>query len=73
MEPSAADFVFASPPRGITAAAVAERLRDGVILVRRLALPVLDEAFRFTVGDGQATDRVLAVVSSLNGSTLSGT
>ena len=31
------------------------------------ALPGLDGALRITVGDGQATDRVLAVISSLNG------
>ncbi len=67
VEPSAANFVFASPPRGITAAAVAERLRDARILVRHFALPGLDGALRITVGDGQATDRVLAVISSLNG------
>jgi histidinol-phosphate aminotransferase len=67
VEPSAANFVFASPPRGITAATVAERLRNARILVRHFALPGLDGALRITVGDGQATDRVLAVISSLNG------
>jgi histidinol-phosphate aminotransferase len=73
VEPSEANFVFASPPRGLTAAAVAARLRDARILVRHFALPALDEALRITVGDREATDRVLAVISSLNGKTLSGT
>jgi histidinol-phosphate aminotransferase len=73
VEPSEANFVFASPPRGMTAAGVATRLRDARILVRHFALTGLDGALRITVGDVQATDRVLAVISSLNGKTLSGT
>ncbi|HVC41116.1 MAG TPA: histidinol-phosphate transaminase [Candidatus Saccharimonadales bacterium] len=73
VEPSQANFVFVSPPKGITAEAVAARLRDARILVRRFTLPGLDSALRITVGDREATDRVLAVISSLNGSTASGT
>ena len=67
VEPSQANFVFASPPDGIRAATVAARLRAARILVRHFTLPGLDAALRITVGDGPATDRVLAVISSLDG------
>jgi histidinol-phosphate aminotransferase len=71
--PSQANFVFATPPPGITAAAVATRLREERILVRHFTLPGLDAALRITVGDARATDRVLAVLSGLNGEILGGT
>jgi histidinol-phosphate aminotransferase len=71
--PSHANFVFASPPAGITAAVVASRLRDERILVRHFTLPGLDGALRITVGDGAATDRVLAAISDLDGPIQSGT
>ena len=65
--------IFASPPEGITAAAAAASLREARILVRRFTLPGLEGALRITVGDRTATDRVLAVITALNGKTLSGT
>ncbi len=71
--PSQANFVFASPPPGNTAGAVAQRLRDHRILVRHFALAGLDGALRITVGDGPATDRLLAVISGLDGSNVGGT
>jgi histidinol-phosphate aminotransferase len=71
--PSHANFVFASPPSGVRAARVAARLRESRILVRHFSLPGLDEALRITVGDGPATDRVLAAISVLDGEALSGT
>jgi histidinol-phosphate aminotransferase len=71
--PSHANFVFASPPTEMSAAGVAARLRESRILVRHFALPGLNEALRITVGDGPATDRVLAVISGLDGKALSGT
>jgi histidinol-phosphate aminotransferase len=64
---SQANFVFASPPSGITAAAVASRLRDDRILVRHFSAPGLTGALRITVGDGAATDRLLAAISVLDG------
>ena len=67
VEPSAANFVFASPPPGTTAAAVAARLRDARILVRHFTSPGLDAFLRITVGDARATDRVLAAISALDG------
>ena len=67
VEPSQANFVLASPPEGVTAAAAAARLREARILVRRFTLPGLEGALRITVGDRPATDRVLAVISALNG------
>ena len=70
---SHANFVFASPPPGITAAAIATRLRDARILVRHFAVPGLDGALRITVGDAEATDRVLAAISDLDGSILTRT
>jgi histidinol-phosphate aminotransferase len=73
VEPSHANFVLAWPPPGITATTVAARLRDERILVRHFSLPALDGALRITVGDAPATDRVLAVVSGLDGPILSGT
>ena len=71
--PSHANFVFASPPPGITAAGAATRLRDERILVRHFAVPDLDGALRITVGDAAATDRLLAAISDLDGSNLSRT
>jgi histidinol-phosphate aminotransferase len=67
VEPSAANFVFASPPPRTTAAAVATRLREARILVRHFTVPGLDEFLRITVGDARATDRVLAAISALDG------
>jgi histidinol-phosphate aminotransferase len=67
VEPSQANFVFASPPEGVTAAAAAARLREARILVRRFTLPGLEGALRITVGDRTATDRVLAVIAAFNG------
>jgi histidinol-phosphate aminotransferase len=64
---SHANFVFTSPPAGITAAAVAAHLRRERILVRHFTNPGLEGALRITVGDGPATDRLLAVISALNG------
>ena len=71
--PSHANFVFASPPPGITAAGAATRLRDERILVRHFSLPGLDGALRITVGDGAATDRLLAAITRLGGPIMSGT
>jgi histidinol-phosphate aminotransferase len=67
VEPSQANFVFASPPPGTTAAAIATRLREARILVRHFTAPGLDQFLRITVGDARATDRVLAAVSALDG------
>jgi histidinol-phosphate aminotransferase len=67
VEPSAANFVFASPPPATTAAAVATRLREARILVRHFTVPGLDEFLRISVGDARATDRVLAADSALDG------
>jgi histidinol-phosphate aminotransferase len=63
--PSHANFVLASPPQGVSAAGVAERLRESHILVRHFTIPGLDESLRITVGDGPATDRLLAAISGL--------
>jgi histidinol-phosphate aminotransferase len=67
VEPSYANFVFASPAPGISAAAVAARFREEKILVRHFTAPGLERFLRITVGDARATDRVLAVVAALNG------
>jgi histidinol-phosphate aminotransferase len=67
VEPSHANFVFASPPTGITAVAAAARLRAERILVRHFNVPGLDGALRITVGDRPATDRVLAVLDPSTG------
>ncbi len=63
--PSHANFVLVSPPQGMSAAGVAEQLRDSHILIRHFTTPGLDEALRITVGDGPATDRLLAAISGL--------
>jgi histidinol-phosphate aminotransferase len=63
--PSNANFVFASPPPGMRASAVAARLRESRILVRHFTIPGLDEALRITVGDGPATDRLLTAITGL--------
>jgi histidinol-phosphate aminotransferase len=63
--PSHANFVLASPPQGMSAAGVAERLRESHILIRHFTTPGLEEALRITVGDGPATDRLLAAISGL--------
>jgi histidinol-phosphate aminotransferase len=70
---SDANFVFASPPPGVSATAIATRLRDARILVRHFAIPGLDGALRITVGDAAATDRLLAAISDLDGSIASRT
>jgi histidinol-phosphate aminotransferase len=67
VEPSHANFVFTSPPTGITAAAAAARLRAERILVRHFTIAGLEGALRITVGDGPATDRLVAVIASLSG------
>jgi histidinol-phosphate aminotransferase len=64
---SQANFVFASPPPGTSAAAVAARLRASRILVRHFSRPGVDEALRISVGDGPATDRLLVAISGLTG------
>jgi histidinol-phosphate aminotransferase len=63
--PSHANFVFASPPPGLSAGETAARLRDSRILVRHFTVPGLDEALRITVGDTPATDRVLAAIGGI--------
>ncbi len=70
---SHANFVFATPPQGVTAVAVASRLRDAHILVRHFEVPGLDGGLRITVGDAAATDRLLAAIADLGGPILSGT
>lgn len=60
-----ANFVFASPPPGLSATTVAARLRESRILVRHFALPGLEEALRITVGDEPATDRLLAAIAGI--------
>jgi histidinol-phosphate aminotransferase len=71
--PSHANFVLATPPPGLSAAGVAARLRESRILVRHFGNAGLDGALRITVGDGPATDRLLAVISGLNGPAVTGT
>ena len=65
VEPSQANFVFARPPRGITASEVAQRLRADRILVRHFTAPRLDDWLRISVGDRSATDRLLASIAAL--------
>ncbi len=65
VEPSEANFVFARPPRGITASDVAERLRGERILVRHFSSPGLDDRLRISIGDRAATDRLLAAIARL--------
>jgi histidinol-phosphate aminotransferase len=73
VEPSHANFLFVSPPPGVSAAGVATRLREARILVRHFAIPGLENALRITVGDRPATDRLLAVMSGLGSADLGGT
>jgi histidinol-phosphate aminotransferase len=63
--PSHANFVFASPPPGLSAGTIAARLRESRILVRHFTRPGLDEALRITVGDTPATDRLLAGIGGI--------
>lgn len=65
--PSHANFLLASPPVGMSAGTVAARLRDSRILVRHFTSSGVDGALRITVGDGPATDRLLAAIGGLNG------
>jgi histidinol-phosphate aminotransferase len=67
VEPSQANFVFAVPPAGMSAADAAAKLRDAAILVRHFALPPLDAALRISVADGPSTDRLLAAIDALDG------
>jgi len=65
VEPSEANFVFARPPRGISASDVAARLRGQRILVRHFSASGLDDRLRISIGDRAATDRLLAAIAKL--------
>jgi histidinol-phosphate aminotransferase len=62
VEPSSANFILATPPSWTSAAKVAEHLRGRRILVRHFDVPALESRLRITIGDGDATDHVLAAI-----------
>jgi len=70
--PSAANFIFAKPPDGASAATVAARLRENRILVRHFETPALAAGLRITVGAPGDTDRLVAALDQQVGAVSGG-
>jgi len=64
MSPSAANFVFVKPPR-ISAAAVADALREQRILVRRYDLEPIAGWLRITIGTREQHERLLVALKEI--------
>jgi histidinol-phosphate aminotransferase len=62
--PSDANFVFARPPAGTSAAALFEKLRAENIFVRYFPGPLTGERLRITVGTDEQMDRLLAALDA---------
>ncbi|HVC03352.1 MAG TPA: histidinol-phosphate transaminase [Candidatus Acidoferrales bacterium] len=62
---SGANFILARPPLSTTAVDVGAHLRTERILVRHFDTSGLGDRLRISIGDGTATDRVLAAVASM--------
>ena len=60
--PSSANFVFAGPPEGITAAEVYDGLAEKHIYVRHFKVPGIDNFLRITVGTDEQVDTMLSEV-----------
>jgi len=65
ISPSAANFVFVKPPRGTSAAAVADALRERRILIRRYDLDPIAGWFRITIGTREQHERLLASLKEI--------
>jgi histidinol-phosphate aminotransferase len=63
--PSAANFVFAKPPAGHSAAAVADALRERRILIRRYDLDPIAGWFRITIGTRAQHERLLDTLKEI--------
>ena len=60
---SHANFVFAAPPPPVRAADVAASLREQRILVRHFAHAGIDDRLRISIGDHDATERLLTAIA----------
>lgn len=60
--PSAANFVFAKPPK-MAAVDVAQKLREHGVIVRFFNKPRIDQYLRITVGTDEENQRLLDVIS----------
>ena len=64
VSPSSANFVFVKPP-GVSAAAVADALREQRILVRRYDLEPIAGWLRITIGTREQHDRLLSALKEI--------
>jgi histidinol-phosphate aminotransferase len=65
--PSAANFVFVSPPPGNSAAAVADALRERLVLVRHYDREPIAGWLRITIGTRDQHERLLAALKEILG------
>jgi histidinol-phosphate aminotransferase len=63
--PSAANFVFVKPPRGASAAAVADALRERRVLIRHYHREPIAGWFRITIGTRDQHKRLLAALEEI--------
>jgi histidinol-phosphate aminotransferase len=63
--PSAANFVFVEPPRGYSARAVADALREQRILVRHYDREPIAGWLRITVGTREQNERLVAAIKEI--------
>jgi histidinol-phosphate aminotransferase len=63
--PSAANFAFVKPPRGASAAAVADALRERRVLIRHYDREPIAGWFRITIGTRQQHERLLEALKEI--------
>jgi histidinol-phosphate aminotransferase len=63
--PSQANFVFAEPPAGTSAATLAQQLRDNKILVRYFNKARIDQFLRITIGTQEQMQQLINVLKNL--------
>lgn len=62
---SKANFVFAKPPKGFTAKAIFQSLREYNIIVRYFEKPRIDEYLRITIGTDEQMNKLSEVLSDI--------
>jgi histidinol-phosphate aminotransferase len=63
--PSAANFAFVKPPRGASAAAVADALRERRVLIRHYDRDPIAGWFRITIGTRRQHERLLEALREI--------
>src|SRR5260370_32930677 len=64
---SAANFVFVKPSLGVSAAAVADALRERRVLIRHYDREPIAGGFRITIGTREQHDRLLGALKEVLG------